>query len=115
MIESIINYLHCMDEVKTSVPTHNEKLWAALGYVWVLSIVVLIMRKEKFVHDHAKQGLMLFVGECIIFVPIIGMLIGWLVGLIALVCAFVGFFKALQGESWKVPILGEIWDKNIQI
>ena len=96
-------------------PTADQKIWAAMSYVWVLSIVVLILKKDKFVHDHAKQGLLIFVGECIIFIPIIGMFIGWFISFIAFIFAFIGFFKALQGETWKVPILGEIWDKKIKL
>lgn len=104
-----------MEETKKEAISQNDKIWAALGYVWVMSIVVLILRKEKFIHNHAKQGLLIFVGECIIFVPIIGMLIGWLIGLVAFICAFIGFFKAIQGEEWKVPFVGEWWDKTIQV
>ena len=100
---------------KANTPSSEQKVWAALSYVWVMSFVVLILKKDSFVHAHAKQGLLIFVGECIIFVPIIWMLIGWLIGLIAFICAFIGFFKAIQGEEWKVPFIGEWWDKTIRV
>lgn len=104
-----------MNEENKIQPTADQKLWAALGYVWVMTFIVLMTKNDPYVRRHAKQGLLLFVGECIIFVPILGMLIGWLVSFLSVVFAFIGFFKALQGTEWKVPFLGDWWENKIKI
>lgn len=104
-----------MDKQAQSNPTPDKKFLAALSYMWVASIVVLSLKENRFVRAHAKQGLLLFIGECVIFIPLLGMLIGWFIVLISIILAFVGFFKALQGEEWKVPIVGDWWDKKIQL
>jgi len=74
-----------MNETQTppNAVSQEEKLWATLSYLGVLSIVVLLVKKEKFIHDHAKQGFLVFVGECFMFIPVINFLFGWLIGLVA--------------------------------
>lgn len=106
-----------MEENKTQIqgPTSEEKLWAVLSYIWVLSIVALLVKKEKFIHNHAKQGFLIFVAECFIFVPIIGWIFGWLVSIVAFILSIIGIINALDGKEWKVPIVGEWWDKTIKI
>lgn len=106
-----------MSEAQTppSAPSQEEKLWAALSYLGVLSIVVLLVKKEKFVHNHAKQGFLVFVGECFMFIPVINFLFGWAIGLVAIILAIVGIIKAVSGEAWKVPFIGEWWDQTVKI
>ena len=96
-------------------PSQLDRIWAAAGYLWAFSIVVLLVNKKKFVHAHAKQGLLLFFGMCIIFIPIIGWMVGWIASLVSLILAVVGIIKAWNGEEWKVPFIGEWWDKKINI
>ena len=103
-----------MAENKIQVSS-EEKLWAALSYIWVLSVVALLIKKEPFIHNHAKQGFLIFVGECVVFIPVIGLLIGWFTGIISFILAVVGFINAVEGKEWKVPIIGEWWDKTIKI
>lgn len=88
--------------------TSDEKLWGALAYLWILSIVVLLVKKDsKFVAFHAKQGLILFVGELFWIIPVIG----WLIGLICGILAIVGLIKALQGKEWPIPVVSELAKK----
>ena len=106
-----------MNETQTppNAVSQEEKLWATLSYLGVLSIVVLLVKKEKFIHDHAKQGFLVFVGECFMFIPVINFLFGWLIGLVALILAVVGIIKAVSGETWKVPFIGEWWDQTVKM
>ncbi len=86
----------------------DSNLMAALSYVWVLSIVMLIVKKDdEFVKFHAKQGLILFILSFIGVIPVIG----WLVWLVVVVLDIVGFIKALSGERYKVPVVGDLADK----
>lgn len=81
---------------------------AALSYVWVLSIVMLIVKKDdEFVKFHAKQGLILFILSFIGVIPVIG----WLVWMVVVVLDIVGFIKALSGERYKVPVVGDLAEK----
>ena len=95
--------------------TSEQKLWAVLSYVGILSLVVLLLKKDPFAHSHAKQGFLIFAGEILMFVPVINFLFGWLIGLIAFILAIVGIIKSLNGESWKVPFIGEWWDQTLKI
>jgi uncharacterized membrane protein len=80
----------------------------ALSYVWILSVVMLIIKKDdEFVKFHAKQGLILFIASFIGVVPVIG----WAIWLVVVVLDIVGFIKALSGERYKMPVIGDIAGK----
>ncbi len=86
----------------------KNKVIAALGYVWILFLIPLLGKKESpFCQHHGKQGLVLFLVEIvatfIVWIPVIG----WLFGLILLVVAIIGILKALAGEYWEIPIVGQ--------
>jgi uncharacterized membrane protein len=81
---------------------------AALSYVWILSVVMLIIKKDdEFVKFHARQGLILFIASFVGVIPFIG----WFIWLIVVVLDIVGFIKALSGERYKVPVVGDIAEK----
>jgi len=80
----------------------EEKIWAAVSYLWILSLVVLAARKNnEFVRFHANQGALLFVLSFIGIIPGIG----WLVWFIVLILVIIGLIKALQGEKWELPLI----------
>jgi len=122
-----------MDDTQSNIKS-EEKLgekdrWvAAISYIPFLCFLSLWRSKESgFVKFHASQGFLLFLAECIALVLIIifEFTIGrlrflgiFLVGLfqlgtsmLALLLAVVGFVKALFGEYWHMPVLGEYRDK----
>lgn len=83
----------------------NNKIISALGYVWILCLVPLFLkRNSKFAQFHAKQGVLLLIVEIVAFV-IPG--IGWLLYMIALAYALIGIKSALEGKYWEMPILGK--------
>lgn len=92
-----------MAETKKVNPS-EEKIWAAAGYLWILSLVALAARKNnEFVHFHASQGVLLFVASCVLwFIPVLG----WFLNLVIGIAAIVGIIKALQGEKWELPVVG---------
>jgi len=97
-----------MEEKKPVPGSSDSNLMAALSYVWVLSVVMLIIKKDdEFVKFHAKQGLILFIASFIGVIPFIG----WVIWLVVVVLDIVGFIKALSGERYKVPVVGDIAGK----
>jgi uncharacterized membrane protein len=96
------------------------KTYAAIGYLGILFLIPLLAAKDnKFAQFHAKQGMVLFIAfiicaiiaSILFIIPIIGwFLLGplaWLIVFIGgVVLAIMGIVKALQGEYWKMPVLG---------
>jgi uncharacterized membrane protein len=87
-------------------PTQDEKTYAAIGYIWILCFIPLLLKGDsKFCKFHGKQALVLFIieiiGSVVYWIPIFG----WLLGLAVLVLAIIGLVKALQGEYYKVPVV----------
>lgn len=92
------------EEVKKS----DSNLMGALCYISILSIVMLLVKKDDpFVQFHAKQGVVLFVCSFIGIVPVVG----WILSLCVLVLAIMGFINALQGKQAKLPVVGDLAEK----
>jgi uncharacterized membrane protein len=92
------------------------KIFAFLGYWWILFLVPLLAKKDnKFALFHGKQGMILFVYWIAIwilsFIPFIGVIIGFLGWILGLILAIIGMVKSLQGQYWKMPVLGDIAEK----
>lgn len=88
----------------------DSNLMAALSYVWVLSVVMLLLKKEdKFVQFHAKQGLIIFLATIVAnFIPFIGW---FLINPILIIAEIIGFVMALQGKEFKMPLVGDLAEK----
>jgi uncharacterized membrane protein len=91
------------------------KMFAAVGYLGILFLIPLLAAKEnKFAQYHAKQGMLLFivgivvliVSAVFLFVPCLGWAIALILCLGWLALAIMGIVKSLQGEYWKMPVLG---------
>jgi|GEM_PF-280121 len=84
----------------------DNKDLAALGYVWILSLVVLFAKRgSPFVQFHARQGAVLFVLSLVVWaIPYVGKLTEVLV----LALCIIGFLHAAQGEWREVPIVGPL-------
>lgn len=101
------------DEKKiNTTDIESNKVVAAIGYIWILCLVPLFLKRDSaFAQFHAKQGLVLFIieiiGWLIFWIP----LIGWLLFIIILILALMGFVNALQGNYWKMPIIGDLAEK----
>ena len=101
----------------------KNKTIAAIAYISILCFVPLLTKKDSpFAQFHAKQGLVLFICEIVwwilslglVFIPFLGLIIIWLVNLCLVVLSLVGLIRALNGERWKMPILGD-WAEKIKI
>jgi len=91
---------------------------AALAYVlgWLSGLAVFLIEKEdKFVRFHALQAIVTFgFFNVIVMVPLIGWMISPLVMLVSLVTWILCLVKAYQGEKFKLPVIGEFVEKQIE-
>jgi uncharacterized membrane protein len=106
---------------KKTVMGIDENIEGLLCYVlgWISGIVFLILEKEnQFVRFHAMQSLATFLGLFIILfvvgmIPLIGWffhMIGWIIMVILWIWLMV---KAFKGERYKLPVVGDFAEKQI--
>lgn len=88
------------------------KIFAILSYLSILCIIPLLFKKDNvFVLTHAKQGLVLFLGEVAAFIIII--MLEWMFKpcvLIFSILSFIGIIAALQGRDANLPIVSKLAD-----
>ena len=100
-------------EGKTSTGL-QQNVAGLLCYVlgWVTGIVFLLLEKDnRFVRFHAVQSIVVFGALTVVdivlnFIPIIGWVIAWIIGVVAIILWIVLMFKAYQGQMYKLPIAG---------
>lgn len=89
------------------------KIFAMMGYLWILCIVPLVLKKEnKFVLNHSRQGLVIFIG--VVAVIIFSIIFEWLLrpGLFLFgVLSLWGILTALCGKDLKIPLIRDYADK----
>lgn len=78
---------------------------ALLSYLGILFLIPLLIKKDNlFIHQHAKQGFILFIAGFLVGIP----LIGWLWGLFLFVCWIIAIVNVFQSKYWKIPLIGNI-------
>lgn len=96
---------------------NGNKLLAAISYVWILCIVTILCAKDDaFARYHANQGLVLLIANIAVtvagfvlgFIPIIGAIISWLLGIVLFVFMILGIINAVKGEMKPLPFIGGI-------
>jgi uncharacterized membrane protein len=103
---------------KTSVGL-EENVAGLLCYVlgWVSGIVFLIIEpKNKFVRYHAIQSIIVFGAINIVilifsWIPIAGVVISTLLGILAFILWIVLMVKAYRGNKYKLPVSGNMAEK----
>lgn len=86
----------------------QNKFWALLSYFHILFLIPLLAKKEsKFAQFNAKQGLIMFILEFFVWIPILG----WLLGLALFIAWIIVVIKVLQGQYWKIPVIGDYAEK----
>jgi len=108
---------------KTSM-NMEENVAGALCYVlgWVTGIIFYLLEKEnKTVKFHAMQSILTFLPLMILsaifttmswYIPFIWFL-SWIFGILIFILWLVLIIKAYQGEKFKVPIVGDIAEKQV--
>ncbi|UCF05428.1 MAG: hypothetical protein JSV33_16205 [bacterium] len=109
-------------------PSDRSRWIAAISYlVFFCFLSLWKSQKDPFIKFHARQGFLLLLAECVAIVVIIifditigklrliGLVIVGLLQLItglgALTLSVIGFVKAIFGEYWNLPFLGEYRDR----
>jgi uncharacterized membrane protein len=112
------------EEEQIASPSERSRWIAAVSYLTFLCFFSLWRSKDDpFIKYHARQGFLLLLGECVVLVAtlilevtigklrLVGMIVIGLfrlaAGLGALTLSVVGFVKALFGEYWHLPLLGD--------
>lgn len=105
---------------KTSVGM-TANIEAALSYVLgiITGIIFYVIEKDnKFVRFHAMQSI-LFCGVWIIInvilaiIPLAGWVVAGIVNIVGTIFWLIALFKAFSGEEYKLPLIGNIAEKNI--
>lgn len=99
----------------------NENLMGAVAYLlgFITGIVFLLIEKQsKFVRFHAMQSTLLFGGIFVAnialgFIPILGWLAGLLLSFVSFILWIVCMWKAFQGETYKVPYVGNLAEQQL--
>lgn len=110
LIFKIISMAQASQNTPATVqPTSDQRIWAVVGYLWILSLVALALKKkDSYVRFHASQGvglLALWVIGLIVF-PLM-----FFINIIVLIFTVLGIIKAWTGEQWAMPIIHDIGTK----
>ena len=95
------------EEIKTAEKeiSGEEKIWALLGYLWFLCILPLLLKRDsRFVQHHAKQGLIMAIFFCFVWIPVFG----WILAILLFAVWIIAVIKALTGQYWNIPLINEI-------
>jgi uncharacterized membrane protein len=107
-----------LGKTSTGMQANVEALLSYLLGVITGIIFYLIEKENKFVRFHAMQSIItfgsLFVLQIIlIFIPFIGWILQPLVGLVSVILWVLLMIKAFQGQNFKVPIAGDMAEKQV--
>ena len=108
------------DETKTSSTGLDENVAGLLCYLvgWVTGLIFFLIEKNnKFVRFHALQSMITFGVLTALFmfggfIPFLGWMLYPILGLVQLILWVLLMVKAYQGEKFKLPVIGDIAEKN---
>lgn len=105
----------------------EDKVMLVFSYLWVLALVPFMVSRREYVRWHAKQGLMLCGLACLVFLGVIFVgailatltkVFAWLfafalinLALLYMALAIVCMIKAMRGERWAIPFLGDLVER----
>jgi uncharacterized membrane protein len=105
----------------TNAPASNRGTLIILSYLWLLALVPLLTEKEdKEVLWHAKHGLVLMVGELVVYAVLavlgtislgFGCFIQPLVGVAFVILHILAMVKGINGQRLVIPHVSEYADK----
>jgi uncharacterized membrane protein len=108
------------EEIKTSTGM-NQNVAGLLCYLagWITGLIFFLLEKEnRFVRFHAMQSIITFGSLSVLFIvigfmPFVNLVLIPILALLQLVLWIILMVKAYQGELFKLPMIGDIAEKNI--
>lgn len=90
----------------------DNKLITILCYFGILLLIpYLIKPNSPFVKYHSNQGLLLLLlgvaGGVVSAIPILGWIVGFVVGIFVAVCFIIGLVNVIGGKMSPLPIIGK--------
>ena len=121
-----------VERAQGTVGALRETVAGALAYCTIIPAIVFLLiepyRKNRFLRFHSIQCLGAFlvavavvallrvVGFMLFFIPLLGHLVVWLVSMIVTLAFLAAWavlvVKALQGEMFKLPVLGDFAEQQ---
>lgn len=86
---------------------------------WVTGVIFLLIEKDsKFVRFHAIQSIAVYAVLFVIYlifwmIPVIGWIINIFVGIAMFILWLLLMYKAYQGEKFKLPVIGDFAEKQV--
>jgi fumarate reductase subunit D len=104
------------DMVDIDKEVEEGRLFAILSYISFLCFAPLFLKKEnRFAFFHARQGLVIFIGEILAavlsVVPFFGAIVQFLAILVFSIASVTGIIQVLMGQYWKMPYVYPIAEK----
>lgn len=102
-----------MEKIDLPSPdSRRDKEFAALSYLWIFSLVILLAKRDNpFIQHHARRGFVLFLLSILLWpFPILH----YGEFLILALCLF-GFITASMGNENTIPVISEIADGTIRL
>lgn len=77
---------------------------------WVVAMIIYDKHQSSFASFHLRQSLGLIItGAILSLIP----LVGWVLNIGVLLGWIVGFCSAIQGQEYKVPLLGDFYQEHL--
>lgn len=87
---------------------------------WLIPVLIFFLEKESnLVKFHAMQSILLYVARVIVisllrFIPLLGWLLGLIVGIIFILIALIAIVGAFNYEESHIPFIGDFVDRLIK-
>ena len=108
------------EEIKTSTGM-NQNVAGLLCYLagWITGLIFFLIEKEnRFVRFHAMQSIITFGSLSVLFIvigfmPFVNLVLVPILAILQVILWIILMVKAYQGELFKLPMIGDIAEKNI--
>lgn len=83
----------------------DKKVTGIVAYLtWIGFLVALLAGDKEGAKFHLNQALVIMLFSLLAIIPCVG----WIWGIVMIVCWFIGFIAAINEEEKEVPIIGKI-------